>query len=181
MYRSVLVSIASVFAGTICLINLDDWKGSEARIRSLIASLGESKFERAREMHLNADAQFHAFCLKDYATAHKLIDMAIDEFPKNVYPRFSKLAFLFRQRDATGIAKALAELKSLIRTDSYFHDGLVKMEAQYLAFEGKLPEAMRLIDSKLKHIPDVAKQTLRRRVEQLSVAGVLPDSDQLLG
>lgn len=161
-----------------CLINLSDWKKSEPSIASVLRSMQEAKSLKAREMYLNCQAQYEAYCLKNPALALKTVETAVDEFPESPYPLFTKIGILFRQRDIGAIKEQLTSMGTLLKKKEQFSDALDKMNAQLIALEGDMDGALRIVSEKLGHLPESAITVLRRRLENAHGLTLLQDPDQ---
>lgn len=161
-----------------CLINLADWKNNEASIMIVLRSMQEAKSSKAREMYLNCQAQYEAYCLKNHPAALHTVEKAIDEFPESPYPLFTKIGILFRQRDTNAIKTQLAAMSALLRKKEQFSDALDKMNAQLMALEGDMDSALQLIFERLGHLPETAVAVLKRRLENAYGLTVLQDPDQ---
>ena len=148
-----------------CLVNISNWKTNETSILSILKSLQDARSPIAKEMHLNCQAQYEAYCLKNYAKALQIIDKAIDEFPDSPYPLFTKIGVLFRLRDINKIREQIDSMRILFKNREQFSDALDKMNAQLIALQGDMAGALRLVTKKLGHLPETALAVIRRRLE----------------
>jgi len=156
-----------------CLINLPNWKQHEQIIKKLLVGLENSKtqFERAEEMYLNALAQYQAYCLADYPRALQTIEDAIDKFPNNPYPLFTKINILFRQRcSADKIEELLKEIEHTIQSESLFRDAVIKMKAQLQYLKGNEAEAHKISKEFIDNIPEDMRNAVTKKLRDLTVS-----------
>lgn len=117
-----------------CLINLENWHEHAQLIEKLLNDLdrAKSRLDKAEEMHLNALAQYQAYCKRDYTKSLETIDLSIEKFPDNLYPVLTKINILFRQRSSPEIIKeAITILESKLQDSKQFKDMLDRINSKF--------------------------------------------------
>jgi hypothetical protein len=151
-----------------CLINSPKINSNEKILEQLLTDLEKVSSEKAKEMFMNAKAQFLAFCKFEQQNALNLINDTIALFPDVIYPKLTKFDICSKFKDIDGMKESISMLKQEIDSKSYFYKSLIRSECIFMAQDGKLPEALRLVDTKLKNYSDQYRKKLKQKLEQLA-------------
>jgi predicted negative regulator of RcsB-dependent stress response len=100
--------------------------------------------------------------------AISLINDAIDRFPKVIYPKLTKFDICSKISDINGMSESISLLEKEIDSQSYFYKELIRVKCIFMAQSGKLEEALRLLDTRLKNYPEGYIKKLKQKLEMLS-------------
>lgn len=81
-----------------CLIHVDGAK-KDALIQKLLQELNDCQQDKASEMYLTSKAQYLSNIKNDYSQALDIADIAIHQFPRNIYPYLTKLEIAYKSRE----------------------------------------------------------------------------------
>lgn len=151
-----------------CLIREGMNHKNEEIINELISNLRKIKSDKAREMYLEANAQYHSLYLNDKEYALSLINTAIDEFPSSIYPLRTKFDIFERYNMLKEMGELIDYFGKNIDKKSHFYNTSIILKSRYLAKIGKKKEAM-LVLSNIKHFPDYVINKFKSKIESIIV------------
>lgn len=152
-----------------CLINLPKPQLHKDTLSKLVNELKKSAADQAHEMALICEAIYKAKCLESYEDAINLINDAIDIFPESPYVHIAKFDICAKFKDLLGMENEMRVLQELDKDKKnlIYNETLIRMESVCLAIAGRKREAIQLIDSKLRNIPKVSRENIRKKISAL--------------
>jgi hypothetical protein len=134
-------------------------------MEELLTNLRKIRSDKAKEMFLEAQAQYEAFFRHDGRNALIVINSAIKEFPDSVHLKITKFDICEKFNVINEMKDALDEFEKTTDNNSYFYNIYTVLKSIYLAKIGQKQNSLDLLD-KLKNYPDTAVNKLRGKIRR---------------
>lgn len=145
-----------------CLINTYSSHSDNALLYELLVKLGRIQSEKAQSMHSRCLALFTAYVEGNYENAMSLINLAVENFPKDkkyaLVVKFD-IAQSFRQIDV--MKSTIQELEK----EGANINSIVICKSKLLAAENKLEEAIQFFSKHIQFFTDQSKNTFCERLQ----------------
>lgn len=152
-----------------CLINLPNPQFYNDTLLKLINELKKIAADQAHEMALICEAIYNAKCLESYEDAINLIDDAISIFNESPYVHIAKFDICAKFKDLLGMENEMRALQEMDKDNKnlVYGETLIRMESVLLAISGRKEEAIQLINSKLKNMPKISRDNIKKKINSL--------------
>ncbi len=135
-----------------CLIKLEGPK-QKNELKNLLQDLEKNPHEKAHEMFMTAQAQYHAFVENNDIKALKVADDAIAAFPKNIYPCLTKLELLRRSNNVSELEKTIKDIETKYDPESDIFGKLPYLSAKCILYgkTGQKEQALRILNKEIRN------------------------------
>lgn len=135
-----------------CLIKLEGPK-QKNELKNLLQDLEKNPHEKAHEMFMTAQAQYHAFVENNDIKALKVADDAIAAFPKNIYPCLTKLEILRRSNNVSELEKTIKDIEAKYDPESDIFGKLPYLSAKCILYgkTGQKEQALRILNKEIRN------------------------------
>lgn len=148
----------------VCLIRERVNPDNNGIINELINNLSKIKSDKAREMYLEASSQYQLYYLNNEGKALEIINTAIDEFPKSVYPLRTKFDICYKCNLIDEMEELVEFFKKKIDKRSHFYNTSMILKSRYLAKVGKKRDAIFMLD-KIRNFPDYVIENIKSKLD----------------
>jgi len=148
-----------------CLIRDEKIINKGPIMEELLTNLSKIRSDKAKEMYLEARAQYEAFYKHDGNNALTSINNALKEFPDSVYFKITKFDICEKFGVIGEMKDLLDKFEKEIDNNSYFYNVYISLQSIYFAKTGKKHEAVNLL-SKLRNYPESAINKLKLKINK---------------
>lgn len=147
-----------------CVVKQSKTKENIEILKKLLKDLEDIKTDKGIEMYLRCSAYYQAFIDNNEKEAIKIINEAITKFPDSLYVRIDKFYICLKFDRISEINDIFEYLeKSGYVKNKSFENTFYRMKILKLAKEGKIKEALQLIDN-FKNYPENSIQKLKEKI-----------------
>ncbi|OSI24580.1 tetratricopeptide repeat protein, partial [Neisseria dumasiana] len=138
-----------------CILMLDDSRVNKKTLEYIINNLSIDPSEKAKEVVLSMRARVCFFYEDNKDESFRIINEAISSFPKISYPLLTKADLAIVSKDISKLSEAVKSLEHLVHKHAQTYRSFIRYKAYLLTMEGKLNEALRMVDAELQGLNQV--------------------------
>ena len=148
-----------------CTLMQDDEKKNRQSLEEIINKLSIDPSDKAKEVVLSMRARISVFYDGNIEDGFSIIDDAISQFPKIVYPLLTKADLAVFKRDKARLQEAVDSLERLIHKNAQTYRSFIRYKAYLLTMNGKGHDAAVLIDKELHGLNQISIDKFKDKLQ----------------